>query len=115
MFERFTDRARRMIVLAQEEARLLEHAYIGTEHVLLGLLAGEDGTAVAVLVALEAQPEQVFSRPLHEGIVERERMGKAALLCLPHQLSAVHLDFKFTRKHHGSPSYSGFRAVIRAL
>jgi predicted nucleotide-binding protein len=139
MFERFTDRARRMIVLAQEEARLLEHAYIGTEHmllgllhegeglaaqalaacdvhlhparaevvkivgqgtgapsghipftvpakkvlerarrdalqpghnyigtehVLLGLLAGEDGTAVAVLVALEAQPEQVRAEVL---------------------------------------------------
>jgi len=42
MFERFTDRARRVVVLAQEEARLLDHNYIGTEHVLLGLLQDED-------------------------------------------------------------------------
>jgi ATP-dependent Clp protease ATP-binding subunit ClpA len=45
MFERFTDRARRSIVLAQEEARQLHHNYIGTEHVLLGLLAEEQGLA----------------------------------------------------------------------
>ena len=37
MFERFTDRARRVLVLAQEEARLLNHSFIGTEHILLGL------------------------------------------------------------------------------
>ena len=39
MFERFTDRARRVVVLAQEEARMLNHNYIGTEHILLGLQA----------------------------------------------------------------------------
>ena len=38
MFERFTDRARRVVVLAQEEARMLNHNYIGTEHILLGLI-----------------------------------------------------------------------------
>jgi len=42
MFERFTDRARRVLVVAQEEARLLDHDYIGTEHILLGLLQDED-------------------------------------------------------------------------
>ncbi len=43
MFERFTDRARRVVVLAQEEARRLNHNYIGTEHILLGLIQeGED-------------------------------------------------------------------------
>ena len=42
MFERFTDRARRVVVLAQEEARLLNHNYIGTEHILLALLESED-------------------------------------------------------------------------
>ncbi|MEZ5229655.1 MAG: Clp protease N-terminal domain-containing protein [Acidimicrobiales bacterium] len=41
MFERFTDRARRVVVLAQEEARLLNHNYIGTEHILLGLIHEE--------------------------------------------------------------------------
>ena len=49
MFERFTDRARRAVVLAQEEARALEHNYIGTEHILLGLLRESDGVAARVL------------------------------------------------------------------
>jgi ATP-dependent Clp protease ATP-binding subunit ClpA len=52
MFERFTDRARRVIVLAQEEARLLGHDYIGTEHLLLGLAADEEGIATRALAAL---------------------------------------------------------------
>ncbi len=50
MFERFTDRARRVIVLAQEEARQLNHNYVGTEHILLGLIREGDGVAVQVLV-----------------------------------------------------------------
>jgi hypothetical protein len=52
MFERFTDRARRVVVLAQEEARLLDHAYIGTEHLLLGLLAEGTGFAARALDGL---------------------------------------------------------------
>ena len=51
MFERFTDRARRVIVGAQEEARLLGHDYIGTEHLLLGLLWVGDGPAYDALTA----------------------------------------------------------------
>src|SRR5207244_2020170 len=49
MFERFTDRARRVVVLAQEEARLLGHDYIGTEHILLGLVREGEGVAAQVL------------------------------------------------------------------
>ena len=49
MFERFTDRARRVIVLAQEEARRLEHNYIGTEHLLLGLIHEGDGVAAKAM------------------------------------------------------------------
>ena len=49
VFERFTDRARRVLVLAQDEARLLDHTFIGTEHLLLGLLREEDGVAAQVL------------------------------------------------------------------
>jgi ATP-dependent Clp protease ATP-binding subunit ClpC len=45
VFERFTDRARRSVVLAQEEARTLNHNYIGTEHILLGLVRERDGVA----------------------------------------------------------------------
>lgn len=51
MFERFTDSARRVVVLAQEEARVLGHDYIGTEHVLLGLLVDRGGAAASVLTA----------------------------------------------------------------
>ncbi len=52
MFERFTDRARRVVVLAQEEARELNHYYIGTEHLLLALLREGDGVAAQALTAL---------------------------------------------------------------
>ena len=52
MFERFTDRARRVIVLAQEEARMLNHNYIGTEHILLALLHEGEGVAAQALESL---------------------------------------------------------------
>ena len=52
MFERFTDRARRVMVLAQEEARMLNHNYIGTEHILLGLLGEAEGVAARALESL---------------------------------------------------------------
>jgi ATP-dependent Clp protease ATP-binding subunit ClpC len=52
VFERFTDRARRVVVLAQEEARLLNHNYIGTEHILLGLIHEGEGIAARTLDSL---------------------------------------------------------------
>ena len=52
MFERFTDQARRVVVLAQEEGRILNHHYIGTEHLLLGLISEGEGVAAQVLAAL---------------------------------------------------------------
>jgi ATP-dependent Clp protease ATP-binding subunit ClpA len=67
MFEKFSDRARRVIVLSQEEARLLNHDYIGTEHILLGLVHEDEGVASQALrslgIGLEAVRQQV------EGIV----------------------------------------------
>src|SRR5467141_3175546 len=63
LFERFTDRARRVVVLAQEEARLLNHNYIGTEHILLGLIHEGEGVAAKALeslgISLEAVREKV--------------------------------------------------------
>ena len=59
MFERFTDRARRVVVLAQEEARLLNHDYIGTEHILLGLVHEEQGVAARALTELDISLEAV--------------------------------------------------------
>ncbi|MDN6797869.1 MAG: ATP-dependent Clp protease ATP-binding subunit [Propionibacterium sp.] len=64
MFERFTDRARRVIVLAQDEAKMLNHNYIGTEHILLGLIHEGEGVAAKALeqmgISLEAVREQVI-------------------------------------------------------
>jgi hypothetical protein len=59
MFERFTDRARRVVVLAQEEARHLNHNYIGTEHILLGLIHEGDGVAAKALESLGISLEAV--------------------------------------------------------
>jgi ATP-dependent Clp protease ATP-binding subunit ClpC len=69
MFERFTDRARRTVVLAQEEARLLQHNYIGTEHLLLGLIHEGEGVAAKALeslgiglAAVRQQVEEIIGR-----------------------------------------------------
>ncbi|MEM9613457.1 MAG: ATP-dependent Clp protease ATP-binding subunit [Actinomycetota bacterium] len=62
MFERFTDRARRVVVLAQEEARLLNHNYIGTEHILLGLIHEGEGVAAKALESLSISLEAVRSQ-----------------------------------------------------
>jgi len=63
MFERFTDRARRVVVLAQQEARRLDHDYIGTEHILLGLVHDGEGVAATALdqlgISLDAVRQQV--------------------------------------------------------
>ena len=63
MFQRFSDRARRVVVLAQEEARMLNHNYIGTEHLLLGLIQEGEGVAAKALesmnISLEAVRNQV--------------------------------------------------------
>jgi ATP-dependent Clp protease ATP-binding subunit ClpA len=59
VFERFTDRARRVVVLAQEEARLLNHNYIGTEHILLGLIHEGEGVAARALESLGISLEAV--------------------------------------------------------
>src|SRR5439155_12310359 len=57
VFERFTERARQVAVLAQDEARALKHNYIGTEHILLGLLREEEGLAARVLESLDITVE----------------------------------------------------------
>ena len=71
MFERFTDRARRVVVLAQEEARMLNHNYIGTEHLLLGLIHEGEGVAAKALESLNISLEGV--RQQVEEIIGRGR------------------------------------------
>ena len=62
MFERFTDRARRVVVLAQEESRLLGHSHIGTEHLLLGVLAEGEGAGARALHALGVEHDWARDR-----------------------------------------------------
>lgn len=62
MFERFTERARQVIVLAQHEARALKHNYIGTEHLLLGLMREEEGIAARVLESFDLTTEEIRAR-----------------------------------------------------
>jgi len=59
MFERFTDRARRVVVLAQEEARMLSHNYVSTDHILLGLVHEGHGVAAKALESLGISPDTV--------------------------------------------------------
>jgi ATP-dependent Clp protease ATP-binding subunit ClpC len=67
MFERFTDRARRVVVLAQEEARMLGHDYVGTEHLLLGLVHEGNGVAAKALESLGIRLDNVRQR-VEEGV-----------------------------------------------
>src|SRR5450756_2537248 len=62
MFERFTEKARRVVVYAQEEARMLNQNYIGTEHLLLGLIREQDGIAAKALESLNISLEDVRSQ-----------------------------------------------------
>ncbi|MGN6173009.1 MAG: Clp protease N-terminal domain-containing protein, partial [Streptosporangiaceae bacterium] len=73
MFERFTERARRVVVLAQEEATELNHSYIGTEHLLLGLLRDSGSVAARALRELEISQDAVRER-----VIEIIGRGKQA-------------------------------------
>jgi ATP-dependent Clp protease ATP-binding subunit ClpC len=75
MFERFTERARQVVVLAQDEARALRHNYSGTEHLLLGLLREEEGLAARVLETLGVTLEQ--SRDQVRAIIGAGEPGEA--------------------------------------
>jgi ATP-dependent Clp protease ATP-binding subunit ClpC len=100
MFERFTEQARQVVVLAQEEARGLRHNYIGTEHLLLGLLREADGVAARVLGTLEVSLEEVrgaVTRIVGEGDNESQaqipftpRAKKVLELALREALSLGH-------------------------
>ena len=83
MFERFTDRARRVVVLAQEEARMLNHSYIGTEHILLGLIREGEGVAAQVLhklgtnLTLQAAEGTLAFAEEHAALKEKVEAGLA--------------------------------------
>ena len=100
MFKRFTERAREVVVLAQHEARALKHNYIGTEHILLGLLREEEGLAARVLQSLDVTLEGVrtqVARVVGEGAEVRSgqipftpRAKKVLELALREALSLGH-------------------------
>jgi ATP-dependent Clp protease ATP-binding subunit ClpC len=89
MFERFTDRARRVVVLAQEEARMLNHNYIGTEHILLGLIHEGEGVAAKALESLGVSQEAV-RRQVEEIIGQGE-------LCVP-RIASTALTSRVARR-----------------
>jgi len=104
MFERYTDRARRVVVLAHEEARSLDHRYIGTEHLLLGLIGEKTGTAGQALQALgveldaaRAQVEQIIGRgePAHapSGHLPFTPQTRSVLEMAPHEAAQLGRDY----------------------
>src|SRR5690348_15244617 len=93
MFERFTDRARRVVVLAQEEARTLNHNYIGTEHLLLGLIGESDGLAARALRQLEVSLDVVRSQV--EEIIGRGQAAPAGHIPFtPRAKKVLELSFR---------------------
>src|SRR3972149_1518351 len=80
MFERFTERARQVVVLAQDEARALGHNYIGTEHILLGLVRENEGVAARILLDFDADAEKIRNEIIRmlSGPGRRQQAGGGA-------------------------------------
>ncbi len=100
-FDRFTKRARRVLILAQEEAIRLNHNYIGTEHLLLGLVKEENGVAVKVLRELGVEPEQIIravERTVGRG--ERRPFGKPTLAPRTKRVIELAVDEARLMGHH---------------
>ena len=93
MFERFTDRARRVVVLAQEEARLLDHNYIGTEHLLLGLIREGEGVAAKALESLDISLETVRQQ-VEETIGQGEQAPSGHIPFTPRAKKVLELSLR---------------------
>jgi ATP-dependent Clp protease ATP-binding subunit ClpA len=93
MFERFTDRARRVVVLAQEEARLLNHDYVGTEHLLLGLIHEQQGVAAKALESLGVSLEAVQAQ-VEEIIGQGQRAPTGHLSFTPRAKTVLELSLR---------------------
>jgi ATP-dependent Clp protease ATP-binding subunit ClpC len=107
MFERFTDRARRVVVDAQEEARALDHSYIGTEHLLLGLIAEGRGVGAKALEALgissgtvRQQVEEAVGRGQHTPSGHIPFTPKAKKVLEESLRESVHLDHHYIGTEH---------------
>ncbi len=96
-FERFTDSARRALVLAQEEARLLNHSFIGTEHILLGLIDEDDGVAAQALEQLDVSLQKVREKVIEAvGLPETTPTGSAPFT--PRAKKVLDLSLREARK-----------------
>jgi ATP-dependent Clp protease ATP-binding subunit ClpA len=93
MFERFTDRARRVVVLAQEEAQLLNHDYIGTEHLLLGLVHDGEGVAAKALESLGISLEAVRAQ-VEETIGQGQRAATGHVPFTPRAKKVLELSLR---------------------
>jgi len=112
MFERFTDKARRAIVLAQEEARLLDHNYIGTEHILLGLIRESDGLAAKALTSLGVSLETM--RQAIEGIIGRGQQAPSGHIPFTPRAKKV-LELSLREALQLSDDYIGTEHILLGL
>ncbi|HEY4897982.1 MAG TPA: Clp protease N-terminal domain-containing protein [Solirubrobacteraceae bacterium] len=94
MFERFTERARQVVVLAQEEARTLKHNLIGTEHILLGLLREEEGLAARVLESLGITVERVRIEVMQVGAAPGEDVASGQIPFTPRAKNVLELALR---------------------
>jgi ATP-dependent Clp protease ATP-binding subunit ClpC len=93
MFERFTERARQVVVLAQDEARALRHDYIGTEHLLLGLLREEEGLGARVLGRLGIEIDAVRA-VVRSRVGEGEEEASGQIPFTPHAKETLELSLR---------------------
>jgi ATP-dependent Clp protease ATP-binding subunit ClpC len=112
MFERFTDRARRVVVLAQEDARTLNHNYIGTEHLLLGLIHEGDGVAARTLESLGISPDAVQRQV--EAIIGRGEHAPSAHIPFTPRAKKV-LDLAKREAHALGHDYIGTEHILLGL
>ena len=109
----FTDRVRKVLAMAREEAIRLQHDYVGTEHILLGLIREGDGVASAVLTTLNVDLEQI-----HERVEESVRKGKATIALgeLPYTSRAKKvLEFAMSEARDFNHSYVGTEHLLLGL
>src|SRR5918992_2949705 len=109
----FTDRVRKVLAMAREEAIRLQHDYVGTEHILLGLIREGEGVAAAVLMNLNVDLEQI-----HERVEESVRKGKATIALgeLPYTSRAKKvLEFAMAEARDLHHSYVGTEHVLLGL
>jgi ATP-dependent Clp protease ATP-binding subunit ClpC len=112
VFERFTDRARRVVVLAQEEARLLSHNYIGSEHLLLGLIQEGDGVAAKTLESLDVSLSHV--RAVVEDIVGRGQAPSAGHIPFTPRAKKI-LELSLKEALQLSHNYIGTEHILLGL